>query len=117
MTTHIVVYTKHVYMQHWQELARLNFSKVMTPTMILPMTRQLQSIYASFKIMTHGKSDNTCTVVNDSAMQDNEQINNNDDEIPHGKAPTCVHLDATYTMKYHKCCGRQRWQALQSENG
>ena len=108
---------KHVtiHVQHWHRV-RLNSFEIKTHTMMLPITMHKRNMLPLIKIMTAVKATPICTVVKDT-MQIWQCKDNTDDEILHGNVTTYVHLAATYITEYHKCCGRWRWQARQSENG
>ena len=70
--------------------------------------------------MTTAKLDSGCNAVNAvnaDSMQVQEHESRIDDEVQHDNAKPHVHVDAMYSTEYNKCHGRQRWQALKSNNG
>ena len=42
---------------------------------------------------------------------------NIDNEINHGNTTTCNHFVVMYTTEYDMCCRKQRWHALEFQNG
>ena len=111
----LLYYVWTIHVQHLHP-AHHNSIEIKTHTMMLPIMMHEWNTLPLIQIMTSIKVIQICTVAKDT-MQIWQCKDNTDDEILHGNATAYVHLGVTYIMEYHECCGRQRWQARQSENG